>query len=150
MAGLHLTAGENFRGLVLVRKPSNLNARNGIFFLFRCLKRLKRYGTFISGSLPPAPQWSSFGDKFEPSKDHWPEPSESGELSVSQKRLSNPLHTHLVEKWVDLQLALEQSLMSPVEPDRMSFVIGSHFARIKMEPKTAVDRVIASARGVDD
>jgi hypothetical protein len=79
-----------------------------------------------------------------------PKISESAELSANQKRLVNPVRAHLVEKWVDLQLALEQSLISPVEPERMTFVIGTHFARIQMEPKTAVDRVIASARGIDD
>src|SRR5258707_14256329 len=79
-----------------------------------------------------------------------PKATKSRELSPDPKRVANPVRVHLVEKWVDLQLALELSLASPVEPERMPFVIGTHFARIQMEPKTAVDKIIASAQGIDD
>jgi hypothetical protein len=79
-----------------------------------------------------------------------PRISESPERSRDRKRVANPVRAHLVDKWVDLQLAIEQSLLAPVESARMPFVIGTHFARIQMEPKTAVHRVIASARGIDD
>jgi hypothetical protein len=79
-----------------------------------------------------------------------PKATKSCELSPDPKRVANPVRAQLVEKWVDLQLALELSLESPVEPERMPFVIGTHFAKIQMEPKTAVDKIIASAQGVDN
>ena len=69
----------------------------------------------------------------------------------TKKRTPNPVRSHLVEKWVDLQLAIEKSSASPpVDQDRMPFVIGAHFARIQAEPKSFVDKIIANAPGIDD
>jgi len=70
---------------------------------------------------------------------------------MHKKRIPNPVRSHLVEKWVDLQLAIERSFASPPDNrDRMPFVIGTNFAKTQSEPKTLVDRVIADAAGIDD
>jgi hypothetical protein len=76
--------------------------------------------------------------------------AQSQKLAHSRKRIANPVRAHLVDKWIDLQLALEQSLIVSVEPERMPFIIGTHFSKVQLEPKTAVDKIIASSRAIDD
>jgi len=70
---------------------------------------------------------------------------------TAKKRMTNLVRSHLVETWVDLQLAIEKSFASPPDdPDRMPFVIGTNFAKTKAEPKSFVDKIIANAPGIDD
>ena len=127
-----------------------MGVNNGRSSLSRCSKQSSRCGSAVNALLP-FPQWSRSDNKSKPFR----RPSGQGfqnRLSDQghRKSVPNPVRAHLVDKWVDLQLAIEQSLLAPVESARMPFVIGTHFARIQMEPKTAVHRVIASARGIDD
>jgi hypothetical protein len=72
-------------------------------------------------------------------------------LPNTTKKMTNLVRSHLVETWVDLQLAIEKSVASPPDdPNRMPFVIGTSFAKTKAEPKSFVDKIIADAPGIDD
>lgn len=68
-----------------------------------------------------------------------------------QQRSENFLRSYLVDNWTYLRLAIVRSLESPpVEAERMPYIIGTNFAKIQREPKTAVDLVLAAAEGIED
>ncbi|HKI00100.1 MAG TPA: hypothetical protein VJ999_13415 [Candidatus Sulfotelmatobacter sp.] len=70
---------------------------------------------------------------------------------VEQKRSENFLRSYLADNWKYLRLAIIRSLESPpVETERMPYIIGTNFARIQRDPKTAVDLVLAAAERIED
>jgi hypothetical protein len=60
----------------------------------------------------------------------------------SEDRFENGVRTYLLNFWPIWSLALERSLESPVEQDRMPFSISTNFTKIQSDPKTSVLMVL--------
>ena len=72
-------------------------------------------------------------------------------LGVEHAKSENLVRSYLVDNWKYLRLAIISSLESPpAEAERMPYIIGTNFAKIQRNPKTAVDLVLAAAEKIED
>jgi hypothetical protein len=62
-----------------------------------------------------------------------------------QNKSENLVRSSLLGYWPIWSLAIEKSLASPVEPERMPFVIFSNFKEVQSDPKTLVHLVLGTA-----
>jgi hypothetical protein len=67
---------------------------------------------------------------------------------VTQKeernKSENGVRSYLMDNWPIWSLAIEKSLASPVEPERVPFVISSNFKKVQSDPKTSVALVLGA------
>jgi hypothetical protein len=61
-----------------------------------------------------------------------------------RKKAENGVRSGLLNFWPIWRLAIEKSLESPVEPDRMPFLICANFTNVQRDPKTSVYMVLGA------
>jgi hypothetical protein len=62
----------------------------------------------------------------------------------SEDRVENGVRSYLLNFWPIWSLAIEKSLESPVEQDRVPFLICSNFTKVQSDPKTSVLMVLGA------
>jgi hypothetical protein len=62
-----------------------------------------------------------------------------------RKKSENFVRSYLLDNWTIWSLAILKTLESPVEPERMAFMISSNFTKAQRDPKTLVDLVLGAA-----
>ena len=60
------------------------------------------------------------------------------------KRIENGVRSYLLNFWPIWSLAIERSLDSPVEQDRLPFLICANFTKVQRDPKTSVLMVLGA------
>lgn len=62
-----------------------------------------------------------------------------------EDQADNWIRSHLLDLWPIWSLAIQKSLESTVEPDRVPFLICANFTVIQRDPKTSVLLVLQGA-----
>jgi hypothetical protein len=63
----------------------------------------------------------------------------------SENKTENGVRSYLLNYWPVWRLAIEKSLESPVEQDRMPFLICANFTNVQRDPKTSLYMVLGAA-----
>ena len=64
----------------------------------------------------------------------------------SENKTKNGVRSYLLNYWPIWRLAIEKSLESPVEQDRMPFLICANFTNVQKDPKTSIYMVLGATR----